>query len=114
MRFTLGLILALCLVLPLAATACSPPTQKAELVYDVLPAEGVEPASEAKSVARRVDRVLRGAGFDRFEARPLGAAQLRIVLPETQAGRLDEVRELLAADDLLRGRIRPGGPASTR
>lgn len=74
------------------------PMLQGQLRATVVPAAAGAPATDAevRAAADRVDAALAGIGIARRDVSPLPGGQIRIVIPESQAARLPEIRTLLA------------------
>jgi hypothetical protein len=79
----------------LAASCSRPIVAKAELRADVIPRGEKVTEMEIRTAAGVVDLALREMGFERREVVPMADGRLRIVLPESAAGRMPEVRKRL-------------------
>lgn len=93
---------AIAAILACAASlpGCSKPAPrpKAELICRVVPGEGGRPIGEMdiRNTTGIIDLELGRLGFERREVMPMADGRIRIVLPESQIARMDEVRALLA------------------
>lgn len=95
-------VVALAVVVSSAAAlvGCTkpPPRPKAELICRVVPGDGGRPIGEMdiRNTTGIIDLELGRLGFERREVMPMADGRIRIVLPESQIARMDEVRALLA------------------
>lgn len=90
---------ALAAIVLTAAPGCSKKIPRhGELRGRVLPASPGQAVTEedVRLTAGVVDMAIGGLGIERREVNPLPGGRIRIILPESQAGRVPDVRKLLA------------------